>query len=180
MRNYLFLLMVIAIISCTNSNEASEQQQKKIDSLTNAIKQKDDVITKENETKVIKEKGSIEERNSLIKLVYTDKPSFTALSLGGYKDIRFNLFNDSKYNLDQVILKVHYVKANGIEVKTETKILSDIAPKSHTVLSAPDYIPAGKDLTVTIETILCKEIDLCYYYSPIDSITSNDPYKCRQ
>ena len=165
-------------MSCSNDNKQIEQQ-KQIDSLNNVIKLRDNSIEQEKKVKQIQEKGSKTERSEIISRVYTDKPSFTALSLGGFKDIRFNLFNDSKYNLDQVILKIHYVKANGIEVKEETKILNNVASNSHTALTAPDYTPAGRDITVTIETILCKTINLCYYYSSVDSVSSNDPYKCR-
>jgi hypothetical protein len=159
---------------------ASFADQKKIDSLTDLIKQKEETDKKQNEEREKQEKikSLIDERNGIFSKVVADKPSFTPVTFGGFRNIRFNLFNDFNYKLDQVILKVHYLKANGREIKSEILILSDIPANSRKILTAPDYLAAGSYLNVSLETVLCKSISLCYYNTG-DSIATNDPYKCQ-
>src|SRR5437762_9636734 len=79
------------------------------------------------------------ERNSVLKKVITEKASFKPLIFGGFKDIRFDFFNNYPYKLEEVILKVHYIRADGSEIKSETKILKDVASNSRVALTAPDY-----------------------------------------
>ena len=177
---YILPCLIIIIFSSCNSQDKKADQQNTIDSLTNVINQKDEKDKKEKLDKENQQKlqDIITERNAVLSKVTTDKPAFTSLILGGLKDIRFNLFNDFKYNLEQVVLKVHYIKGNGMEIKSETQILNNIAANSRKSLTSPDYTFAGSFLNVTIETVLCKSINLCYYNSS-DSVVSNDPYKCR-
>lgn len=119
----------------------------------------------------------IEERNAVLKKVVTDAPTFKPLLFGGFKDIKFNFSNSYPYRLDQVILKVHYIREDGSEIKAETKILKDVAANSRMTLSAPDHERSGKQLKVTVEAVQCRTIDLCFYRS--EPAKSMDPYRCR-
>ena len=121
--------------------------------------------------------AAIDERNAVLKKVVTDVPTFKPLLFGGFKDIKFNFSNRYPYRLDQVILKVHYIREDGTEVKAETKILKDIAPNARLALTAPDHERSGKQLRVTIEAVQCRAIDLCFYSS--EPAKSGDPYRCR-
>jgi hypothetical protein len=181
MRIYLIFLVTIVIYSCQTSanNPQSTDKQKKIDSLINVIGEKEKVEKKQINGDIANAVVYAKERKDLFKKVTTDEPAYRPVSLGGFTNIHFNLFNDYNYKLDQVILKVHYIKANGIEVHSETIIETDMAPNSHRNISAPDYTIAGRMLIVTIESVLCKAIDLCYYGNG-DSVALNDPYKCRE
>jgi hypothetical protein len=96
---------------------------------------------------------------------------------GGFKDIKFNFFNNYQYKLEEAILKVHYIRADGSEIKSETKILKDISANSKLSLTAPDYTQAGREIKITLETVQCRAIDLCFYSS--DPVKSDDPYRCR-
>ena len=89
----------------------------------------------------------------------------------------FNFFNRYPYRLDQVILKVHYIREDGTEIKAEAKILKDVAPNSNTSLTAPDHATTGKTLKVTVEAVQCRAIELCFYSS--EPGKSADPYRCR-
>jgi hypothetical protein len=174
MKPTLLVTAIVILSSCNNSGkEKGDQQQKQIDSLTSVINQQNDV-----KKAGAKNNALINERNSVFKKVTTSKPSFDAVSFGGFRNISFNLFNDYNYELDQVIVQVHYIRGNGSEIKTEQQTLHQIAPKSHLVLNAPDYLASGKELRITLEGIICKAINLCAYNSQ-DSVASSDPYKCR-
>ena len=121
--------------------------------------------------------AAVDERNAVLKKVVTDKPSFKPLFLGGFKDIKFNFFNNYPYRLEEVILKVHYIREDGSEIKAETKILKDVAPGSRLALTAPDHTSGGKQLKLTIEAVQCRAIDLCFYSS--EPAKSSDSYRCR-
>jgi hypothetical protein len=85
--------------------------------------------------------------------------------LGGFKDIKFNFYNNYPYRLEEAILKVHYIREDGSEIKAETKILKDVAPGSRLALTAPDHTSGGKQIKITIEAVQCRAIDLCFYSS---------------
>ena len=121
--------------------------------------------------------AAIDERNAVLKKVVADKASFKPLFLGGFKDIKFNFYNNYPYRLEEAILKVHYIREDGSEIKAETKILKDVAPGSRLALTAPDHTSGGKQIKITIEAVQCRAIDLCFYSSePAKSI---DPYRCK-
>ncbi len=126
--------------------------------------------------------ATADERNAVLKKVTTDAPTFKPQFLGGFKDIKYNFFNNYPYRLDQVILKVHYIREDGSEIKTEAKILKDVAPNSKLALTAPDHATTGKKLKVTVEAVQCRAIALCFYSSESgnpDSHRDGDPYRCR-
>ena len=239
MRWSVYLLAVI-VTSCTTFSRENEQQSK-IDSLTNELKKRDsaakepteikqelkkdtvvieesDVAEKESEVKEIAAKkkeqknnvpvdqkdlerekadkirendvpavvgensGAVDERNAVLKKIFTDKPVFKSLLFGGFKDIKFNLFNNYPYRLEEVILKIHYIREGGSEIKAETRILKDVAANARMPLTAPDNPSGGKQLKVTVEAVQCRAIDLCFYSSEPanpDSHRDSDPYRCR-
>ena len=121
--------------------------------------------------------AAVDERNAVLKKVTTDAPTFKPQFLGGFKDIRFKFFNHYPYRLDQVILKVHYIREDGTEIKAETKILKDVGPNTNLSLTAPDHATSGKKLKVTVEAVQCRAIELCFYSS--EPAKSMDPYRCR-
>jgi hypothetical protein len=140
---------------------------------------KGDDSVKDNpvKTEVQENYGTMDERNAVLKKVTTDAPTFKPQFLGGFKDIKYNFFNNYPYRLDQVILKVHYIREDGSEIKAEAKILKDIAANSRLALTAPDHATTGKKLKVTIEAVQCRAIELCFYNS--ETAKSGDPYRCR-
>jgi len=126
--------------------------------------------------------GHVDERNAVLKKIFTDKPVFKPLLFGGFKDIKFNFFNNYPYALEEVILKVHYIREGGSEIKAETRILKDVAANARMALTAPDNPSGGKQLKVTVEAVRCRAIDLCFYSSESsnpDSHRDSDPYRCR-
>lgn len=138
-------------------------------------------IVEDNSPVEVKNEGeetnaAMDERNAVRKRVIIEKPTFKPLTFGGFKDIKFNFFNNYGYELDEVILKVHYIRVDGSEIKSETKILKDINANSRLALTAPDYTSAGRELKVTLEAVQCKAINLCFY--SMDTAKSDDPYKC--
>jgi len=121
--------------------------------------------------------AAVDERNAVLKKVVIDSATFKPLLFGGFKDIKFNFSNHYPYRLDEVILKVHYIREDGSEIKTETKILKDVGANARMALTAPDHERSGKQLKVTVEAVQCRAIDLCFYRN--EPAKSMDPYRCR-
>jgi hypothetical protein len=173
---------VIPIVIEENNEESKVSDAKKKEQPLNTISKKTgnvDVISKEDS--IVKEEqentDNINERNAVLKKVIIEKPTFKPLLLGGFKEIKFNFYNNYDYKLEEAILKVHYIRADGSEIKSETKILKDISPHSRMELTAPDHAQSGKELKVTLEAVHCNAIGLCFYST--DAGRSGDPYKCR-
>ncbi|RYE53272.1 MAG: hypothetical protein EOP48_14760 [Sphingobacteriales bacterium] len=181
----LALIAAIAFVSCNGSNEPKiasikSEEQRKVDSLTEIINQKEEAERKAETLRRAKAKAreEVKERNSLIENVTYDQPRYDRLAFGGLENISFNFFNDSKHTLDQVILKVHYIRTNGSESRTETIVLTNVEPRSRKNLSAPDNPANGVEVQVSIESMFCKSLNFCMYY-PNTDITLPDPFKCR-
>jgi hypothetical protein len=173
---------VLPIVIVKNDEEGKINDVKKKEQPVNAITEKTgsvDVISKENNiANAEQENGDhINERNSVLKKVLIEKPTFKPLLFGGFKDIKFNFYNNYDYKLEEAILKVHYIRADGSEIKSETKILKDISPHSKLALTAPDHTQSGKEIKITLEAVHCHAIDLCFYST--EAGRSGDPYKCR-
>jgi len=155
-----------------------EKVEKEKPKSTAIVAEKNNEIIAENKTENdSKEIGTAAERDAVLKKIIIEKPTFKPLMFGGFKDIKFNFFNNYQYKLEEAILKVHYIRSDGSEIKSETKILKDISPNSKLSLTAPDYTQAGREITVTLETVQCRAIDLCFYSS--DPVKSDDPFRCR-
>jgi len=166
-----------------NESDVKEIVAKKKEQKTNSLLDEKNHESKGNDS--LKEEpvtegenyAAIDERNAVLKKVTTDAPTFKPQFLGGFKDIKFNFFNNYPYRLEQVILKVHYIREDGSEIKAEAKILKDVAANSRLALTAPDHNTTGKKLKVTVEAVQCREISLCFYSS--EPAKSMDPYRCR-
>jgi len=159
-----------------NKIEKVEKEKPKKDAIT-VEKNNEAVSENKMENEEAKDIGTASEMNAVLKKVIIEKPAFKPLMFGGFKDIKFNFFNNYQYKLEEAILKVHYIRSDGSEIKSETKILKDISPNSKLSLTAPDYTQAGREITVTLETVQCRAIDLCFYSS--DPVKSDDPFRCR-
>jgi flagellar biosynthesis GTPase FlhF len=169
----------VARTESKKENNTKKKEQKNTSIADSETKQANDLEKKEqaNSSKEQENNSFVEERNSVLRNVIVEKPAFRPLTFGGFKDIRFNFYNNYDYKLEEVILKVHYIRADGSEIKSETKILKDISPNSRMTVTAPDYTQAGRELKVTLESVQCRAINLCFY--SMDPVKSADPYKCR-
>ena len=172
---YLFIhILSILVLGCSSPSERNVEKQK-ADSLSRATAREDSIQRKQKE-----EAGRfavIADRNSVLTFVTTNKPTFNPVIFGGFKNIRFMLFNDYQYPLDEVILKVHYIRNNGKTIKTERMVVTQMPPASRKELKAPDYTAAGTKLKITVESVLCRAIDLCYENGLEKG--GSDPYRCR-
>ena len=185
MKLFALAAVIIAMASCGSAatetrvlRETSAQQAMILaDSATRTI------TKKEKEGKDIPKKSEEEnqelarQRNAVRSSITVEGLKFKRVLLGGFKNIRFNLYNRYNHHVDQVMLTVHYIRANGTEAHSASQTVRNIGAHVKMPVKAPDYTSAGMSLKVTIETVVSKEIDLCY-----DSNRekfSADPYRCK-
>jgi hypothetical protein len=91
----------------------------------------------------------------------------------GIKPFTIPVFNQTGYPLDQVILRVDYLKKEGKFVKSETLVLYNVGASG--IVQAEGNKKAKK-ANVYITTINSHSLHFCY---PVNSGIPGDPYYCR-
>ena len=71
------------------------------------------------------------------KLVQLEANDYHVGLLGGIKNLRMLVFNNSAYLLERVTFELQYLKPNGAVLKTENLILRYIAAKSSKSMAVP-------------------------------------------
>jgi len=130
---------------------------------TNTIQQKNDNINKENETAVAEKKSEkkavmtkpTEELRSeevkpktrpvnITKLVSVKANNYKQKAFGGVTNLQLTVNNDSKFELEKVIVELQYLKPSEQPIKTEKIVFSFIAPNGSQTLKIPDYLRGVK------------------------------------
>lgn len=79
--------------------------------------------------------------------------------LGGIKDLRLTVTNNSDYILDIVTVKISYIKADGGLYKDEVLYFNHLNAHSTMTLDAPDS-DRGTSVTIGTPTISCAALNL--------------------
>jgi len=87
------------------------------------------------------------------------------------------VFNRTDKIIDEVQVKVEYIKANGGTYKFETVSTTNIGPGSKKSVSAPSS-DRGTSVKINIESITAKAFHFCYPYG-MDGNKNSDPYFCK-
>ena len=126
--------------------------------VTNSILQKNDEIIKENETASIDKKAVMAkatEENpeevkpktrpvNLNKLVNVRANNYKQRAFGGVMNLELTVNNDSKFELDKVIVELEYLKPSEQPIKTEKIVFSSIEANGSQTLKIPDYLRGVK------------------------------------
>lgn len=97
--------------------------------------------------------------------------------LGGVKDIKAIVSNDTEFPLDNVVVKVEYFRSNGKLFKTEQITLSNIKAKTSKSVSAPES-RRGMSLKIKLERITSQGMNFCWSSTKKVEPGNNDPYQC--
>jgi hypothetical protein len=150
------------------TSSAKKTQTKKEDTnipaeslVTNPIQQKNDERVKENEiaanekvekkavmpkpTEVKPEETKPKTRPvNINKLVNVKANNYKQRAFGGVMNLELTVNNDSKFELDKVIVELVYLKPSEQPIKTETIVFSSIEPNGSKTLKIPDYLRGVK------------------------------------
>jgi hypothetical protein len=129
--------------------------------VTNSVQQqKNDRVTKENEIAAVEnvEKAvmpkTTEEKPEQTKpktrpvninrLVNVQANNYKQRAFGGVMNLELTVNNDSKFELDKVIVELQYLKPSEQPIKTEKIIFNSIEPNGSKTLKIPDYLRGVK------------------------------------
>jgi hypothetical protein len=142
------LLLIFGVVYFINANQSSTEVNT-IDSLaydSTSIPVKPNESPSQNpETSnplpnkdVVTKDESLYYRENWPDFISSSNNAYLYSELGGISNLEISLNNNTPYILDEVIVIVDYIKANGSVFKTETLYFTNVEPNSISSLSAPD------------------------------------------
>lgn len=198
-----FILLggIISWLIYQNKNlekKTDDQQTEKVkqDSIINDVKtdiakKKEEDIEKENQ-KLIEEQnkqaekdrvnGVITEkymgyRNNWRNYIAATANGYSYSEMGGISDLAVIVYNQTDKNIDEIQVKVYYIKNNGGVFKTEFVSVTNVAPNSEKSVSAPSS-ERGTSVKMEVESISAKSFHFCYP-SGMEGNQNFDPYFCK-
>ena len=147
-----------------NTSSTKKTQTRKEDTdipaeslVTNSAQQKKEAVIKENEEVIASEKKAVmppkttEETKSdeikpktkpvnINRLVNVKANNYKQRAFGGVTNLELTVNNDSKFELDKVIVELVYLKPSEQPIKTETIVFSSIEANGSKTLKIPDYL----------------------------------------
>jgi hypothetical protein len=97
--------------------------------------------------------------------------------LGGIKDLQIIVRNQTEYALDNVVVSVQYMKANGDVFKTEQYTINDVPAKGTRSVDASSS-RKGQKVSLKLESITSQPMNLCWSLNKPAAPGDEDPYKC--
>jgi hypothetical protein len=151
------------IIPEANISSTKKTQTKKEDTnipaeslVTNSAQQKKEEVIRENDEVVASEKKAVmtkateetkpEETKpktrpiNINRLVNVKANNYKQRAFGGVMNLELTVNNDSKFELDKVIVELVYLKPSEQPIKTETIVFSSIEANGSKTLKIPDYL----------------------------------------
>jgi len=144
------------------TSSANKKQAKKEDKnipaeslVTNSGQQKIDEAIREKEITAVEKKAvmlpkTAEEKPletkpktrpvNINKLVNVRANNYKQRAFGGVMNLELTVNNDSKFELDKVIVELQYLKPSEQPIKTETIVFSSIEANGSKTLKIPDYL----------------------------------------
>ncbi len=90
-------------------------------------------VSEEREVPATKARG-----NDLSSRVSVKSNEYKVVAFGGIRDLQLTISNNSKYELDEVVVELQYLKPSELPLKTENIRFSSIKPNSTETLRIPD------------------------------------------
>jgi hypothetical protein len=166
-------------VTTTNKNltKAQLQAQKKADdekkkkAIDDKIKADQLALQQANAKSAAKD---AEVRNHWPNYITFGKIDYEAHTLSGIKAFDVPIFNGTNATIDQVTIRIDYIKKGGDIHKSETIVIRNLAPKSGMNGKAPSST-RGNKVNVYITGISSRQLHFCY---PVNNGNSADPYYC--
>lgn len=117
--------------------------------------------TEKNTQTVVKEDKTKATRLHWTKLISATNSNYGIGLLGGIKDLNVVLTNRTEYPIDEAVLKVTYIKANGGIWKTKLVTVFGVPAHESKEESVPD-VGRGKKVKVGIYKIVSKKMNFSY------------------
>lgn len=115
-------------------------------------------------------------RNNWSSYISANSNRYTYSELGGISNLKVVVSNATDKNIDEVQVRVDYIKYNGSTFKSETVSVTNISPESTKSVTAPSS-ERGTTVRMSIENILASSFHFCYPTGNGENDT--DPYFCK-
>jgi len=116
-------------------------------------------------------------RNNWRNYITATSNRYTYSEIGGISDLAVIVYNQTDKIVDEVQVRVDYIKANGGTYKSETISVTNIGANSPKSVYAPTS-ERGTSVRMEIESITAKAFHFCYPYG-MGSNQNFDPYFCK-
>jgi len=134
-----------ATITIRKETMIKPAEKKEFDSNQTAPSADIDGITGERIRKVRTSNNSIEEKNiernnknNLNELVTVASNDYKRVAFGGIRNLQLTVINNSKYELDNVIVELQYLKPSEEPLRTENIKFKGVAPNGTSTIRVPD------------------------------------------
>lgn len=118
-------------------------------------------------------------RNSWRNYIAVRNNQYSSSELGGISNLAVVVYNQTDKILDEVQIRVDYIKANGGSYKSETVLVTNISPTSSKSVYAPTS-DRGTSVKMDIESITAKAFHFCYPNgNGLEGNKESDPYFCK-
>lgn len=97
--------------------------------------------------------------------------------LGGIKDLKIIVRNQTEYPLDNVVVSVEYLRGNGDVFKTEQYTVNDIPAKGTKSVSAAAS-RKGQKVEIKLVSITSQPMNFCWAANKPAAAGNPDPYLC--
>jgi hypothetical protein len=94
------------------------------------------INTQEKMLQVEDDKSNI--RNNITTYIVAERNEYTYNPLGGIKNLQISVTNNTNYTVDNIRIKVSYIKANGDLWKNEFLDFNLVAPQTKATIKVPD------------------------------------------
>jgi hypothetical protein len=97
--------------------------------------------------------------------------------LGGIKDLKVIVRNQTEYPLDNVVVNVQYMRGNGDVFKTEQYTVNNVPAKGNQSVSAANS-RKGMKVQLKLVSITSQAMNFCWAFNKPAPPTDPDPYQC--
>lgn len=97
--------------------------------------------------------------------------------LGGIKDLKIIVRNQTEYPLDNIVVSVKYMKGNGDVFKTEEYTINDVPAKGFKSMNASGS-RKGQKVELKLQSITSQSMNFCWAANKPVAEGNPDPYLC--
>lgn len=162
------------------SQQQLEQQNKEFQQQLAAERQQQQMQNQQAEKNRINEELTekyMGYRNNWRTYISASSNTYTYSELGGISNLAVVVNNLTDRTVDEVQVRVDYIKANGGLYKSETVVVTNIGPGSSKSVYAPES-DRGVSVRMEIESIMAKSFHFCYPYG-MPGNQDFDPFFCK-
>lgn len=178
---FLAVFIIVYFIFSSNNSSVNDSKSNLPDSDYPISTAPPEVNLEDEENKLKQEaltKKNMEYRNNWSSYISANRTDFSYSELGGIYDLNIDVTNGTEYVINELIVDVEYLKANGSIFKTESLYFYNLKPNSKKRLKAPDS-ERGTNVNYFISYIYSKKFKFCYEINSIGNGSLNDPWKCK-